>query len=120
MPQAKDDADIASEQEEYARTEALWRVKEKAKRVVTGRCHNCDEPLLLGQPYFCDVNCSADFEKREQAINKCRPKGTLTLAKVREWRETKDQARDNGQHAAYMQRQEERHGFEDYREDDDD
>jgi len=31
----------------------------------TGRCHNCEEKVPRG--HFCDVECRADWEKRERS-----------------------------------------------------
>jgi hypothetical protein len=58
---AKDDADIASEQEEYQRLEALYRVA-RYKPQPTGTCINCGLPVE-GQA-FCDVYCREDHERR--------------------------------------------------------
>lgn len=61
-PNAKDEADIAAEQEEIARQEALRQTKEKAK-LAAGICHNCFEPT---PDAFCDVECRKDWEKAKQ------------------------------------------------------
>jgi hypothetical protein len=59
-----DEADIASEQEEYARAEAIWRVRRPSKLQPRGRCFNCDDPA---PGLFCDVECRRDYE-REQRV----------------------------------------------------
>ncbi len=58
---AKDEVDMASEQEDYARAEALWQVQHHSQPHASGRCHNCDEGLAPGE-LFCDVGCRQDFE----------------------------------------------------------
>lgn len=60
-PLAKDDADIASEQEEHFREEALWRVKHTGPQRLMGSCYNCGDPC---QGLFCDTACQADYERR--------------------------------------------------------
>lgn len=61
---AKDEADIAAEQEELARTEALWQQRRKtvAMSRTTGYCNNCDSPT---DKTFCDVDCKKDWERRQ-------------------------------------------------------
>ncbi len=60
----KDEADIASEQEQCARNEALWRTQQPSRMQSRGRCYNCDS-VCAG--LFCDVDCRRDYE-RERAI----------------------------------------------------
>lgn len=59
---AKDEADIAAEQEEYARAEAFYRVQQ-ANTFRLGTCYNCDEPTP-GES-FCDARCREDYERRQ-------------------------------------------------------
>jgi hypothetical protein len=73
-PTSKDEADIAAEQEEYARREALWKVKEPERIPHRGKCLHCDEP---SSEKFCDVDCRKDWEK-EQAVRKAQ-RGQLRL-----------------------------------------
>lgn len=63
-PNAKDDVDIAAEQEELARQEALWQFTRKQKAVTrtTGYCNNCDAP---SDKTFCDADCRRDWERRQ-------------------------------------------------------
>lgn len=60
---AKDEADIASEQEEYARQEALRRFQAKP-RLTAGICNNCFEPAFNA---FCDAGCRRDWEREQEA-----------------------------------------------------
>lgn len=65
--EARDEADIASEQEDFARREAIWRSTSPARLQHRGRCYNCGE---ASQSLFCDVDCRRDYE-REQKVRKC-------------------------------------------------
>lgn len=65
-PKARDEADIASEQEDYARREAIWHAQRGSRLQHRGRCYNCGEAC---QSLFCDVECRKDYE-REQAVRK--------------------------------------------------
>lgn len=60
---AKDEADIASEQEEYLRTEALWNARKSSRLPDRRNCYNCDTPC---KGHFCDVDCQRDYENRNQ------------------------------------------------------
>jgi hypothetical protein len=60
---AKDDADIAAEQEIYHRLEALYKVV-RAESLPKGMCLNCGSETP-GQS-FCDVSCREDHERRAQ------------------------------------------------------
>lgn len=61
---AKDEVDIASEQETYAREEAIWQAQRPQRLQRRGTCYNCAEPAV---GLFCDTDCRADYE-REQAV----------------------------------------------------
>jgi heterodisulfide reductase subunit C len=61
---AKDDADIASEQEQRARDEALWKAGRYSRLQFRGKCYNCGETC---EGAFCDVGCRQDYE-REQRV----------------------------------------------------
>jgi hypothetical protein len=61
-PKAKDDADIAAEQEDRMREEALWRVRKAEALPMRGKCFNCDEPT---SGRFCDANCRVDYERQK-------------------------------------------------------
>lgn len=65
---AKDDADLASEQEEIARLEALHQVHHTFT-FRTGSCYNCGEPIPGS---FCDVECREDWERRQAYNHKTR------------------------------------------------
>ncbi len=60
-PIAKDEADIAQEQEDFARQEALWRVAQPNRLQARGRCYNCSEATA---GLFCDTGCRQDYERR--------------------------------------------------------
>lgn len=62
-PSAKDEADYASEEEDHAREEALWKLKHTGPRKLIGRCYNCDESC---DTLFCDVGCQGDYERRKE------------------------------------------------------
>lgn len=64
---AKDEADRASEEEEYQRDEALWRARAPQRLQVRGVCYFCDEPC---SGRFCDKNCQRDYEREQQVRNK--------------------------------------------------
>jgi hypothetical protein len=66
-PRAKDEADIASEQEELARQEALRQAAGRYSPLTfRGQCHYCDEPCSGA---FCDADCRKgwDHEQRVRA-----------------------------------------------------
>lgn len=63
-PRAKDDADIAAEQEARFREEALWRAKQHQRLPRRGRCYNCGEPT---EGVYCDVQCGKDYERQKAA-----------------------------------------------------
>lgn len=63
---AKDEADRASEEEEYQRDEALWRARAPQRLQVRGTCYFCDEPC---RGAFCDKSCREDYE-REQKVRR--------------------------------------------------
>lgn len=56
-----DDADIASEQEEAARAEALRTARTRPVLQANGRCYNCGEDCW---GLFCDEGCTRDYDKR--------------------------------------------------------
>lgn len=56
-----DEADIASEQEEAFRAEALRRFRTIHFKPM-GRCRNCLEPVA-GQELYCDIDCRRDHER---------------------------------------------------------
>jgi hypothetical protein len=68
MMASKDDVDIAQEQEEYARQEAMFQFQKHAF-LKPGFCHNCAAPT---PEQFCDRDCRQDYEHREQVNNKTR------------------------------------------------
>lgn len=59
---AKDEADIAAEQEEHAREEAFYRVR-RANTFRHGTCYNCGEAVPGS---FCDADCRRDYEHRRE------------------------------------------------------
>lgn len=64
-----DQFDRASEREDLDRELAIkeaLRPSSPNRLMVTGKCHNCDEPLNNGG-LFCDRDCSADHEHRARA-----------------------------------------------------
>lgn len=63
-----DDADRASEQEEYFRNESLWKVKQNSKLKPWGKCYNCAELLTDKSLLFCDVGCRRDWERRQSGL----------------------------------------------------
>jgi hypothetical protein len=66
---AKDDADRASEEEEYNRLEALHKVTQVNRYQLRGLCYFCDEHVdsdLL----FCDVFCREDYERRQGTMRR--------------------------------------------------
>lgn len=60
---AKDEADIANEQEEFARLDAIWHCTKPLRLQVRGRCYNCGEGCA---GLFCDVDCKADYERERR------------------------------------------------------
>ncbi len=59
-----DDADIAGEQEEAMRLEALRKVMAVKPLTYTGYCHNCQEEVEP-EKRFCDGECGKDYNRRE-------------------------------------------------------
>lgn len=76
---ARDEADIASDQEEAARQEALYRARWLTRLPVRHRCYNCDSAC---GGLFCDADCQQDYEKRKSVETKQHPRwerGTLRI-----------------------------------------
>jgi hypothetical protein len=67
IPLAKDDADIASEQEEIARQEALRQAAGRYSRLAFGRCHNCGQDI---EGAFCDSDCRQDWDRAQRIRSK--------------------------------------------------
>lgn len=72
MEKLTDPLDIASELEQVFTQQALAAQLNKPKKVYTGKCHYCDEPLAigegeLGQGIYCDADCHTDFDKMIRA-----------------------------------------------------
>lgn len=58
-----DDVDIAQEQEQMARDEALRQCRERnASLRPAGRCHYCEAGIESSE-LFCDVECRRDYER---------------------------------------------------------
>ena len=62
-----DDADRAQDEIEITLAQARSAAQARQMLIPTGHCHNCDEPLRMGQ-LFCDQECTLDFEKRERGM----------------------------------------------------
>jgi predicted amidophosphoribosyltransferase len=60
-----DEADLAQEQEEMARVEALYQVK-RFHSLMDGVCNFCEAPLPDSK-HFCDSDCREDFERENKA-----------------------------------------------------
>ena len=60
-----DDADLAQIEIEADLAKARLRAGHAIKLAASGHCHNCDEPVQVGQ-LFCDRECARDFEKCER------------------------------------------------------
>lgn len=69
-PCAVDEADLAGEEEELFRAEAM-RKQAASRPRLTGFCHNCDEP---SSNRFCDAECQRDYERRKVVERKTRSK----------------------------------------------
>lgn len=60
-----DDVDRQQEPDEILLEAQLKHRKPVHTQTATGRCFNCDEPVLPGVAY-CDPDCRDDHEKRER------------------------------------------------------
>lgn len=66
---AKDEGDMASEEEEYLRQEALFNARRSERRQLRGKCYNCGEPT---PQHFCDKDCRKDYERAQEILRRQR------------------------------------------------
>jgi hypothetical protein len=60
-----DPLDIAADAAERERAARIADIIRQPTLPETGRCLNCDEPVIAGR--FCDSDCAADWHKRARA-----------------------------------------------------
>ena len=71
-----DDVDIASEQEEAARREALRVACTRPTLKPRGSCYNCGEGCWN---LFCDADCILDYDKRTRLHGRMHPQRAFAI-----------------------------------------